>query len=190
MAYPEAVVVAYSRPHGTSGKALQDQDHPVHGHDRDRRHEPVNRSCSNETRSIPRSFQPFTRRPAAQKARIDGADPRLGGNQSRVGTDGRAWLRRRVGLHASGEGGSVSSFAETGEEFGGVLGFAVFGSLGAAMILSLRGGRCPSSGDLSPGGPHGPREPRRSGLLDRPSMRPPLAPEVLGAARDAFTTAI
>jgi MFS transporter, DHA2 family, multidrug resistance protein len=84
--------------------------------------------------------------------------------------------------------GSASSVAETGGEFGVALGIAVFGSLGAAIY------RFQMADALPPGISHptavAAQESLAGAVSSAAQLRPPLGPEVLGAARDAFTTAV
>jgi MFS transporter, DHA2 family, multidrug resistance protein len=84
--------------------------------------------------------------------------------------------------------GSASSVAETGGEFGVALGIALFGSLGAAIYRFQMADAIPA------GLPHKAAATAQESLAGAVSsaahLGPPLGPEVLQAARDAFTTAV
>jgi MFS transporter, DHA2 family, multidrug resistance protein len=84
--------------------------------------------------------------------------------------------------------GSASSVAETGGEFGVALGIAVFGSLGAAIYRLQMADALPPG--ISQPMAVAAQESLAGAVSSAAQLRPPLGPEVLGAARDAFTTAV
>jgi DHA2 family multidrug resistance protein-like MFS transporter len=84
--------------------------------------------------------------------------------------------------------GSASSVAETGGEFGVALGIAVFGSLGAAIYGLQMADALPAG--ISHQVAATAQESLAGAVSSAAQLGPPLGPEVLGAAHDAFTTAM
>ena len=82
--------------------------------------------------------------------------------------------------------GSASAVLETSSEFGGALGIAVLGSIGAAIYGSAMDSRCRPVCPTTPPRWRGKPWPERRS--SRPNCRATAAPQVLAAARDAFTS--
>jgi DHA2 family multidrug resistance protein-like MFS transporter len=86
---------------------------------------------------------------------------------------------------APARAGSASALVETTSEFGGALGIAVLGSIGAAVYGGRLAAQLPSG--LSAGQAHAARQGLAGAVATSAQLPRPLAERLLGVARYAYT---